>query len=85
MRLSIKGELMALNTLSDREWQVLQLVAQGESNKSIAKVLSIAEHTVEHHLTHIYEKLGVSGRIAASSWYWRSQMKNSGFPLLQLP
>ena len=61
---------MSFTILSKREWQVLELVAQGNPNKTIATLLFISENTLEHHLTRIYQKLGVSGRTAASKWYW---------------
>lgn len=51
--------------LSAREIEVLGLVAQGTSNKQIAKELWIGETTVKSHLLHIYEKLGVTDRTAA--------------------
>jgi DNA-binding NarL/FixJ family response regulator len=53
------------DSLSDREVEVLTLVAQGASNKGIAKQLWICEATVNTHLIHIFGKLGVSNRTAA--------------------
>jgi DNA-binding NarL/FixJ family response regulator len=38
-------------------------VATGRSNKEVALKLSISEKTVKHHLTHIFDKLGVSSRL----------------------
>ncbi|XXF76955.1 HD domain-containing phosphohydrolase [Myxococcaceae bacterium GXIMD 01537] len=52
--------------LSDREVEVLRLVAQGRSNKEVAQQLSISARTVQHHTIHIYDKLGVSTRAAAA-------------------
>jgi len=51
--------------LSEREIQVLALVAQGESNQRIATGLFISEATVKTHLVHIFEKLGVRDRTRA--------------------
>lgn len=51
--------------LSDREQEVLTLVARGERNKEIARFLGISERTVKAHLTNIYNKLGVDSRAAA--------------------
>lgn len=51
--------------LSVREIEVLELVAQGTSNKLIAKELWISETTVKTHMIHIFEKLGVADRTAA--------------------
>lgn len=53
------------NALSGREIEVLDLVAQGASNREIARQLWISETTVKTHLLHIYEKLGVADRTAA--------------------
>ena len=52
--------------LSDREVEVLRLIARGHSNREMARTLVIAEKTVSHHVQHIYDKLGVSTRAAAT-------------------
>ena len=51
--------------LSSREVEVLQLVADGASNREIASRLHISQATVKSHLIHIFDKLGVSDRTAA--------------------
>ena len=53
--------------LSDREAEVLGLVAEGLSNKLIAHRLSISEHTVKTHVASIFAKLGASSRTGAVS------------------
>ena len=53
------------NLLSQRELEVLALVADGNTNKEVAARLFISEATVKTHLLHIYAKLGVSDRAAA--------------------
>ena len=52
--------------LSEREVAVVRLAAQGRSNREMAKQLCIAEKTVGHHIQHIYNKIGVSTRAAAT-------------------
>lgn len=52
-------------TLSPRELQVLRLVADGQSNPTIAATLFLGEATVKTHLLHVFEKLGVSDRTRA--------------------
>lgn len=52
-------------TLSDRELEILLMVARGSTNKKVAAELFISQATVKTHLIHIYEKLGVSDRAAA--------------------
>lgn len=51
--------------LTDRETQVLQLVADGSSNREAAATLFIGEASIKTHLQHIYDKLGVRDRAAA--------------------
>ena len=53
------------NLLSEREHEVLQLVAEGARNKEIAYQLNITERTVKAHLSHIFQKLNVDSRAAA--------------------
>lgn len=53
-------------SLSDREIEVLRLVAREETNASIAVTLGISPKTVERHVTHIYDKLGISTRAGAA-------------------
>lgn len=52
--------------LSDREVEVLRLIARGASYKDVAGRLSISPKTAEHHVAHIYAKIGVSSRAAAA-------------------
>lgn len=52
-----------LELLTDKEKEVASLVAEGLSNKEIAKHLDITERTVKAHLTHIFEKLEISDRL----------------------
>jgi two-component system nitrate/nitrite response regulator NarL len=56
----------ALAELSPRERQILELIAQGASNKEIARTLSIAETTVKVHVQHILRKLNLSSRVQAA-------------------
>ncbi|MCC6904460.1 MAG: response regulator transcription factor, partial [Anaerolineae bacterium] len=55
----------ASDQLSSREIEVLELVAQGNTNREIGSHLKISEATVKTHLVHIYEKLQVPDRAAA--------------------
>jgi HD-GYP domain-containing protein (c-di-GMP phosphodiesterase class II) len=52
--------------LTDREVEVLRLIAQGRTNREIAKALVLSEKTVGHHVEHIYGKIGVTTRPAAA-------------------
>jgi ATP/maltotriose-dependent transcriptional regulator MalT len=51
--------------LTERELEVLRLVAQGRTNREIAEVLVLSEHTVRRHLQNVFGRLGVSSRAAA--------------------
>jgi DNA-binding NarL/FixJ family response regulator len=52
--------------LTEREVEVLRLVSAGNTNREIARVLVLSGKTVEHHIEHIFNKLGVTSRTAAS-------------------
>lgn len=54
--------------LSDREVEVLRLVAEGLANKLIARRLGIAERTVKAHLTNVFQRIGVTDRTQAALW-----------------
>ncbi len=54
-------------TLTQREQEILSLVAQGLSNREIAEQLCVSRYTVESHIKHIYRKLSVSKRTKAVS------------------
>jgi len=49
--------------LSSREMQVIALIVAGYTNKDLARELGISENTAKHHLTNIFDKLGVSNRL----------------------
>ncbi|MDD5369612.1 MAG: response regulator transcription factor [Anaerolineaceae bacterium] len=57
--------------LTDREFEVLSLLAKGHTNPQIAEVLDIAEGTVKNHLVNVYQKLDVHSRAEAVSWAWQ--------------
>jgi len=57
-----------LETLTDREREVLTLVADGLPNKQIARRLGISEKTVKSHLTSAFRTIGVDDRVQAGIW-----------------
>jgi HD-GYP domain-containing protein (c-di-GMP phosphodiesterase class II) len=54
--------------LSDREIEVLRLAARGLTTREIAEQLYISAKTTDHHIQHVYNKIGVSTRAAAALW-----------------
>jgi DNA-binding NarL/FixJ family response regulator len=54
--------------LTNREREVLQLVARGLPNKLIARELGISEKTVKAHLTTVFQRIGVTDRVQAAMW-----------------
>ena len=56
-----------IEQLTNREHEILNLVAQGLSNREIAEQLFVSRYTVESHIKHIYRKLSVSKRTKAVS------------------
>lgn len=55
--------------LTPREVEILASVARGATNKEVAASLDISPRTVQKHLEHIYDKLGVRRRTAAAGWW----------------
>jgi DNA-binding CsgD family transcriptional regulator len=55
-----------LDTLTPREQEILDLVAQGKANKEIAAALGISERTARTHVSHVLRKLGVTSRTQAA-------------------
>jgi DNA-binding NarL/FixJ family response regulator len=64
-RFELTNQEDLVEPLTDRETEVLQLVAQGLANKQVALTLGISEHTVKFHLSSLYTKLNVASRTEA--------------------
>ena len=54
--------------LTRREFEILQLVAEGHANAAIGRKLWVTEQTVKFHLSNVYRKIGVENRTAAARW-----------------
>lgn len=59
---AVPTERDALSTLSDRELEVVRLVAEGLSNKEISSRLSLSDKTVKNHISHILAKMNLTAR-----------------------
>lgn len=66
----------AFKDLSDRELEILALVAQGKSNGEIAGLLTLAEKTVRNHVSTILNKLGLTNRIEAATYAVRHHIED---------
>jgi len=60
--------------LTERELQVLRLLATGATNHAIASQLFVAEKTVDRHVSNIFTKLGVSSRAAATAYAYQHRL-----------
>jgi DNA-binding CsgD family transcriptional regulator len=56
-------------TPSPRQQRVIELVAEGLSNRDVAKKLGIDPHVVRNYLGMIYDKIGVNNRVELALWY----------------
>lgn len=66
-----------IEDLTEQEWRVLKLIAEGLNNDAIAELLSISRNTVKTHVRHIFEKLAVSDRTQAAIWALRHGVRTS--------
>ncbi len=72
--LGARLERRAVRDLTDREREVLALVAKGLANKQIARSLGISERTVKAHLTSVFQRIGVTDRTSAALWAQRHRL-----------
>lgn len=63
-----------IGSLSEREAQVLRLLAAGKTNRAIAAELFISEKTVARHVSNIFDKLDVSSRTGATAWAFQHHL-----------
>jgi len=62
------GETQTPVTLSDRELQIIDLVAAGLTNQEIAEKLEISKRTVDNHISNILTKTATDNRVALVRW-----------------
>ncbi|MEG3767843.1 two-component system response regulator NarL [Alteromonas sp. 14N.309.X.WAT.G.H12] len=62
-----------LSSLTNREYEILSLIAKGMSNKVIARELDISDGTVKVHVKHLLKKLGLRSRVEAAVWMVEQQ------------
>jgi DNA-binding NarL/FixJ family response regulator len=71
--------------LTERELQIVTKVAAGYTNKDIAKEFSLSERTVKHHLTSIFDKVGVSTRLELALFAVFHNLSQDGGPCEPIP
>ena len=74
--LSARQAASPADALSEREREVLLMVAEGLPNKVIAQRLAISEKTVKAHLTSVFRQIGVTDRTQAALWVERSGLRS---------
>lgn len=67
-----RSQPLAAEVLSEREREVLERIAAGDSNKLIARAFDLSPHTVKRHVANILGKIGVDSRGQAAAW-WRGR------------
>ena len=64
-----RGERYGKRGPSEREQQVIELVAQGLKNRDVARAIGTTEHVVKNYLRALYDKLGLWNRVELALWY----------------
>jgi DNA-binding NarL/FixJ family response regulator len=70
-----KPKASTSSEITDREEEVLALVAAGKTNRAIATTLGISEKTVARHVSNIFMKLGLPNRAAATAYAYEHKLK----------
>ena len=78
---SLDPQAKRISSLSDRERQVIVLIAEGLKNRQIAERLFISPTTVTHHLSSIYSKLGVTDRLELVIYAFANKLAKMPEPL----
>ena len=79
MRLNASGERPQKNFgLTRREMDILTTIVAGLSNKDIARKFSLSEDTVKHHLTNIFDKVGVGSRLELALFAINNRLAGGG-------
>ncbi len=63
------GERYGNRVPSEREYRIIELVAQGLKNRDVASQVGTTEHVVKNYLRVIYDKLGLWNRVELALWY----------------
>lgn len=72
---SVDKSIEQINSLTNREYEVLILIAEGLNNKDIAERLYISEKTVKNHVSNILKKLDLNDRVQAAIFVYKNNIK----------
>ncbi|NLK43491.1 MAG: response regulator transcription factor [Tissierellia bacterium] len=72
---SVDKSIEQINSLTNREYEVLILIAEGLNNKDIAERLYISEKTVKNHVSNIFKKLDLNDRVQAAIFAYKNNIK----------
>jgi two-component system nitrate/nitrite response regulator NarL len=64
--------------LTDREWEIVNLIAEGLANKAIARRLDITEGTVKQHIKNVFKKTNLHSRLEVAIWGRDKGQKHGG-------
>jgi two-component system nitrate/nitrite response regulator NarL len=78
LRDEARGSRRDVRDLTERELAVLKCLASGQSNKVVARNLSITEGTVKVHVKHLLKKLGFRSRVEAAVWASEQGLRSPG-------
>ena len=80
------GYSPARHDLSEREIEIIELVASGLTNLEIAQMLTISKRTVDNHVSNIFTKTGAKNRVALLNWAMdNGKICRDGFNCCSLP
>ena len=81
-----QGEEIIKGDLSERELEIIELVATGLTNQEIATQLMISKRTVDNHVSNIFAKTGAKNRVALINWAMdQGKICRDGFNCCILP
>lgn len=78
------GQRYGKRVPSEREQQVIELVAKGLKNSEVAATIGTTEHVVKNYLRTIYDKLGLWNRVELALWYEARQYEKHGSNAMNL-
>lgn len=72
----LAAERYGTRTPNEREYRIIELVAEGLKNKEVADAIGTTEHVVKNYLRVIYDKLGLWNRVELALWYETRQYEH---------